>query len=233
MQQRFLLFQRLCDRVYSIRDQIIAEFGFDQFALKEVRIQHQNDELPEEPQIAKKLLRDPELEPVLGQYVLLIMAQKPGKHGQWYLKFGVNKQLESQQIIDDREGKTVTMTSHEKTRWDVIEAEHERQRAVLDARLTTPPKTGPPEVLKVSTIENPLLPPDQSWLPADLKIGLWESGWLLAHGVTSEFVKARFDPQVSDESSIVEDLSRMIRNHNKCHELLETFHHGAELVRSL
>lgn len=125
------------------------------------------------------------------------------------------------------------MTSYEKARWDVIEAEHERQRAVLDARLQTPPKKDPPETLKITTITNPHLPEDQSWIPEGLTIGLWESGWLLSEGATKEYVRARFDPQIVDGPANIEDLQQVIKNHNRCHHLLENFHHGTALALTL
>lgn len=143
LQERFLLFQKMCDRVCSIRDQIIADTDYDSFALKEVRIRHKDKELPEEPKVAKNLLEEPEQEPNLGKFVLPAQVIRAGQPLQGYLSFNVHKPLEQQKVIDEREGQTIPMTVKEKVRWDEIEAEHERQRAIIDARLRTPPRKIP------------------------------------------------------------------------------------------
>lgn len=233
LQERFLLFQALCDRVTAIRDQIIAEFGFDQFALKEVRIQHHNGELPATPKVSKKLLEKPEQQQSLGEFILPSLAEEPSKDGLREASFAADKEIQKQAVIDKREGQTIAMSEREKSRWDEIEAERARQREIVNARSKTPTKdeSRNAEVsLKISTIENPILPPTQLWLAEEQRISIFESGWLIRQGVTKAFAMARLDSNLTGQPVRPEDHQKIIRAHNECHDILEDYHRGMELA---
>lgn len=325
LQERFALFLRLCDRVTNVRDQIVAEFGNEQFSLKEKRIEHKENpgDLGDKRPISRRLLEAPKEGPNMGKFFMPF--QGLGEENTQYFGFITEKKLEQLQIIDPREGQTVRLTKEEQQRWDAAAAGNEttpqgkiaqtpisiscgdhssrpsvdeespsleqikfpqsaqssqphpvfdlsnytQQRStqqqpvsqpisaphqIVDCpisdlpttdpfwsgqtqRSPTTPLEGPLDVgesheaheeLKISTIQDPYLPPDRSWIDSQYHIGIFEYSWLVDHGVTEGFVSARLDPERVGQAVLTKHIAKIVHDSNTCHTILEGYHRAME-----